>query len=241
MNIDYDKIASEYAHNRKLHPKVLVKLISSSKININDRVLEVGCGTGNYIISIKNSVNCSCLGIDPSTKMLSKAEERSDSIHFELGNAESLGLQNDFLNLVFSVDVIHHLINCFNYFQEAFRVLKPGGKVCTVTDSEWIIRNRQPLAKYFPGIVEVELRRYPRISQLRDLMDQVGFRDVIEMNVEHCFELKEIKAFQDKAFSSLHLISEEAFNKGISRMKRDLQSGPILCVSRYLLLWGTKY
>ena len=71
-------------------------------------------------------------------------------------------------------------------------------------------------------------------------MDKVGFRDVIEMNVEHCFELKEIKAFQDKAFSSLHLISEEAFNKGISRMKRDLQSGPIPCVWRYLLLWGTK-
>jgi hypothetical protein len=36
------------------------------------------------------------------------------------------------------------------------------------------------------------------------------------------------------------MISKEAFELGIERMERDLQSGPIKRISRYSLLWGTK-
>ena len=239
MKIDYNNIAIEYARNRKPQPHVLDNLISQGNVKCDDKVFEVGCGSGNYISSVKTSVNCECWGIDPSAEMLSEAKINSNNVQFGIGNAESLRFQEIFFNLVFSVDVIHHLTNCLDYFQEAYRVLIKGGKICTVTDSEWIIRNRQPLAKYFPDIVEVELKRYPCISHLRNLMDQVGFRDVIELNIENRFELNEIQAYQDKAFSSLHFISEEVFNNGISRMKRDLQSGPIPCVWRYLLLWGS--
>ncbi len=158
MNIDYNKIALDYVSHRKPQPHVLDNLISQCNVKCDDKVLEIGCGSGNYISSVKSSVNCSCWGIDPSTEMLSKAKEKSDDVEFGIGNAESLNFQDKFFNLVFSVDVIHHLTNCLDYFQEAFRVLVQGGRICTVTDSEWIIRNRQPLAKYYPDIVEVELK-----------------------------------------------------------------------------------
>jgi hypothetical protein len=58
--------------------------------------------------------------------------------------------------------------------------------------------------------------------------------------VEFPYLLTDIQAYHDKAFSSLHLIAEEAFERGIERLERDLGTGPIPCVSRYLLLWGTK-
>lgn len=41
-----------------------------------------------------------------------------------------------------SVDVIDHVTDCRDFFLEAFNGLKPAGKVCTETDSDWIIRNR---------------------------------------------------------------------------------------------------
>jgi hypothetical protein len=53
-------------------------------------------------------------------------------------------------------------------------------------------------------------------------------------------DLSDIQAYRDKAFSALLLISEAAFQRGIERMEQDLSTGPIPCVSRYLLLWGTK-
>ncbi len=238
--IDYDKIAAEYARHRGVHPGVLKGLLSTSGVGSASRVLEVGCGTGNYVIALESLAGCSCWGIDPSEQMLARASARSGKISFQPGRAERLGFPPGSFDLVFSVDVIHHVNSRLEYFREAHRTLKAGGKVCTVTDSEWIIRHRKPLANYFPETVEVELDRYPRIAALRALMERVGFGQIAEHMVEFSCPLTDIQAYRDKAFSSLHLIGEEAFQRGMERMERDLRAGPIPYVSRYLLLWGTK-
>jgi len=238
--LDYDRIAADYAAHRQVHPEVLESLASTNDDFPHPRVLEVGCGTGNYIIALERLAGSNCWGIDPSEGMLSKATERSSSVHFLLGRAEALNCSSRLFDLVFSVDVIHHVRDHLLYFIEAYRVLRLGGKVCTVTDSDWIIRNRQPLATYFPETIEPEIDRYPRIPELRDFMEQVGFDQVTEEFVEFDYQLTGIQAYRDKAFSALHLIPEDAFQRGIERMERDLITGPIPCVSRYVLLWGTK-
>jgi len=240
MKIDYDRIASEYSKHRKVHPRVLAELISCGALGKGSKVLEVGCGTGNYAVALKALVECEIWAIDPSEEMLCRARERSAEIHFSSGKAEQLCFQQGFFDMVFSVDVIHHLSGPPNFFREAHRVLKRGGSVCTVTDSEWIIRHREPLALYFPETVEVELKRYPRIDELKRIMTQFGFGEVKESMAEFPYDLHDVQAYRDKAFSSLHLISEETFELGIERMERDLRTGPIKCVSRYSLLWGTK-
>jgi SAM-dependent methyltransferase len=238
--VDYDQIASEYARHRQVHPGVLRSLLSISRVGRASKVLEVGCGTGNYIVALQALAGCSCWGIDPSEQMLSRARERSRPINLQSGKAERLDFPPDFFDLVFSVDVIHHMGDRLVYFREAYRVLRAGGKGCTVTDSERIIRHRQPLAVYFPETVEIELGRYPRIAELRDIMGQVGFDEITEDTVEFAYQLTDLQAYRDKAFSALLLIPEDAFRRGIERMEQDLRIGPIQCVSRYLLLWGAK-
>ncbi len=237
--LDYDKLASDYARHRGVNPEVLKGLLATSEVSASSKVLEVGCGTGNYTVAIETAVGCSCWGVDPSQEMLSRARVRSESIDLKLGSAEFLDFPANFFDLVFSVDVIHHVADRAAYFQEAHRVLRASANVCTVTDSEWIIRNR-PLSLYFPETVEVELRRYPRIGVLRKIMARAGFRQISETMVETHDSLSDIQPYRDKAFSSLHLISEEAFQRGIERMERELLSGPILRTIRYLLLWGAK-
>jgi len=238
--IDYDQIALEYARHRKVHPQVLRGLLVESGIDGQSRVLEVGCGTGNYIVAVESAVGCSCWGIDPSPEMLAEASARPGSVTFKIGRAERLPFPAGFFDLVFSVDVIHHLENITAYFREVRRVLKPGGQVCTVTDSEWIIRHREPLAAYFPETVSADLARYPRVTELRDIMRRIGFRETAECVVEFPYLLVDAQAYRDRAFSSLFLIGEEAWKRGLAGLERDLQSGPIRCVYRYVLLWGTR-
>jgi len=240
MMVDYNSLAREYARHRQVLPEVLKNLVETSGLIPASQVLDVGYGTGNYAIALEKAIGCSCWGIEPSEQMLAKAQERTRNVNFKMGKAEQLDYPSEFFDLVFSVDVIHHVGDRPAYFREAHRVLKKGGKVCTVTDSEEIIRRRQPLSVYFPETIEIELQRYPRISDLRTMMVKAEFTGLQETVVEENYELTDIQRYRDKAYSSLHLISAEAFERGIRHMEQDLQEHPIPATPRYLLLWGVK-
>jgi SAM-dependent methyltransferase len=238
--IDYDRFAAEYARNRRIQPEVFRALVTGAGIGATSRVLEVGCGTGNYITALQGLTGCACRGLDPSEEMLARARARSEAVPFQAGRAEALPFPDASFDLVFSVDAIHHVDNRSQAFREAFRVLCPGGKVCTATDSDWIIRNRQPLATYFPDTVGVDLGRYPSLAELRDGMAVAGFVDVAEQQVEFAYQVTDARPYRERAFSCLRLIPEEAFRAGLQRLEQDLRAGPVAGVSRYVLLWGTK-
>jgi ubiquinone/menaquinone biosynthesis C-methylase UbiE len=238
--LNYDHLAVEYAKHRKIHPGVMADMVSNSKLTSSSRVLEVGCGTCNYLLAIQQATGCTCYGIDPSQEMLAKAQERSTQLILARGKGEKLDFPDATFDLVFSVDVIHHVVDRQGYFFEAFRALRAGGKCCTVTDSEWIIHHRIPLTAYFPETVPIELQRYPRIPDLEMLMTEAGFNQITSKMVEFPYLLVDIQPYRDKAFSSLHLIKPDEYRRGIEHMEHDLAQSPIPCISYYLLLWGQK-
>lgn len=240
MSMDYDPMAEDYAHHRRTHPGVFASLLKAGPTETTGSILEVGCGTGNYITALQETLGCVCTGIDPSKEMLARASAHNSRMNFRVGRAERLDFPEAAFDLVFSVDVIHHVEDRATYYREALRVLKPGGHLCTVTDTEEMIRTRQPQAYYFPECVEPEVKRYPRIDDLHKMMEAAGFQNIYETRVEHCSTLQNIQAYKDKAFSSLYLMPEEAFERGIRRMEADLLIAPIPVISRYLLLWGQR-
>ena len=133
--VNYDQAAAAYAAHRQIHAGVLAELTRGDRLGPASRVLEVGCGTGNYARAIADCLGCTVLGLDPSTGMLAHARRGPEPAFWLQGRAEELPLVSASADLLFSVDVIHHVAAPAGFFREAARVLRPGGCVCTVTDS----------------------------------------------------------------------------------------------------------
>jgi ubiquinone/menaquinone biosynthesis C-methylase UbiE len=236
--IDYDQGASEYAAHRQVHAGVFRELCARSGLGPGSRVLEVGCGTGNYITALAGTLGCTACGLDPSIGMLARA--RSERVHCLLGRAQELGFADGAFGLIFSVDVIHHVGDRAAFYQEAARALQPGGRICTVTDSADMIRRREILSGYFPETVEIEIARYPRIAQLEAWMDAAGLEISRTAAVEEPYEITSAQPFRDRAYSSLHLIPDGAWRAGVERLERDLDHGPVRGAARYACVWAHK-
>lgn len=236
--IDYNESASEYAAHRQVHGGVFRELSTRAAMSPDSRVLEVGCGTGNYAVALAETFDCAACGLDPSIEMLARARARG--LYCLLGRAEELGFADGTFGLVFSVDVIHHVSQEAAFYREAARILRPGGWLCTVTDSAEMIRRREILSGYFPETVEIELARYPRVSQLKAWMHSAGLEAFRVAAVEESYEVTSAQPFRDRAYSSLHLISEAVWRAGVERLERDLSRGPIQGVARYACVWGGK-
>ena len=244
---DYNQLAEAYGRNRTLHPDVLAALIERGRLGPDSRILEIGCGTGNYITAIAEATGAICTGVDPSREMLRIArsnpglpKNRRDRVDpegtFIRAPAEELPLADRQFDLVYSVDVIHHVQERDQAAREMYRVLKPGGVAMIVTESEGDLRNRTPHIVYFPEIVEVELGRYPSIAEIEGELASAGLAVGEAIQVSRPQQVDDITPFRDKAYSSLHLIGDEAFAAGLARLKADLERGPVPGVRRYTIV-----
>ncbi len=238
--VNYDGLAREYAQHRGPLPVVTQALIEGGSLTRDSRVLELGCGTGNYVLALQDAAGCACWGIDRSEEMLAHARARAGDVAFALGDATHLGFADNSFDLVFSVDVIHHIEAKADFYKEAYRLLVPGGRLCTMTDSEELIRNSMVLSRYFPETVPVNIARYPTVNEHREWMTRAGFREFSEAVVSHPVTVTDSGCYASKANSTLHMIPAHAFEHGLMRLERDLAAGPVTGLRRYLGLWGTK-
>ena len=85
------------------------------------RVLELGCGTGVILESLKPSYG---VGIDLSPGMVAVARQKRPNLRFEVGDIEHLALKESF-DYVVMVDLVEHLSNLQGSFENLARILSP--------------------------------------------------------------------------------------------------------------------
>jgi ubiquinone/menaquinone biosynthesis C-methylase UbiE len=116
----YDEIAQGYEELHKEEQEKKIELIKSHiSINPNDKLLDVGCGTG----LTTEPWGCSCYGIDPSKGLLERARQR-DKIEYKLAPAEDIPYPDDFFDIVVSVTAIQNFDDVKKGLNEIKRVCK---------------------------------------------------------------------------------------------------------------------
>ena len=222
--MNYDSFAASYARTRWALPWILSPISSViSNLGEGSIIVDIGCGTGDYVATLsKKYDDRRFFGFDLANEMLDIARTRYKDAEFQSGNAdEQFPYPDDFADMLYCVDVIHHLADLTMFFGESFRVLKNPGMIVIVTDSEDDIRGRS-LSEYFPEVLNVELARYPSIKELLHIANSVGFKKTCHEETSGHIEIDEefISKLDNKCSSALRLISDEAHRAGMERVKR---------------------
>lgn len=92
--MDYDDYAKHYAHTRWAVPWIVGPLIAEAGgLPRGARIVEVGCGTGNYVIALSQAVpQYAYGGFDRSDEMLAVARQRWGRIRrLDLPLAQAFG------------------------------------------------------------------------------------------------------------------------------------------------------
>lgn len=101
------------------------------RIDETSAVLELGCGTGDVAAQLAG-LGCRVVGIDFSENMVDIASNRFPEIKFEVADAEAIPSDAGAFDVVVSCYTAHHFARPERVFEEARRVLKPGGRVAVV-------------------------------------------------------------------------------------------------------------
>ena len=229
---DYSEIANTY--NKRYDENFLVNIEKEIKSIITSNhyktILEAGCGTGRWISSLEDK-NINIFGLDYSFDMMKipKAEKS----HLQLINADAVDIpfKNNFFDLIFCVNAIHHFPDKEKFIAECKRTLTNNGMIAVFgvdphIDKDWYVYD------YFDSVYENDLKRFPSTDQLKNILHDLKFEMIENKIVEKVFNLKTGKDIFNDPFlqknhsSQLANLSDEEYQSGVDKIKRQIEENP---------------
>lgn len=243
MPVDYDTISQVYDDVRRADVDLINAFMQEVRLDASAQVLDIGCGTGNYTDLVQRFTGATVCGVEPSEGMISKAAAKNLHLILKIGDAAHLPFDAARFDFAYMTDVIHHVPDLRAMFAEIRRVLKPGGKVCIVTQSHAQIAAR-PIARFFPGTIRVDQARYPDIPAI--IAAAAGFTasptavlfegEPVELDAAF------LELVRKKGYSMLHLITETEYETGLQALESALAQRPMLIAhgAGETLVWLTR-
>ncbi len=239
--MDYHAYAPLYAQTRSAVPWILAPLARAARaVPPGVAIVEIGCGTGNYVIALATAVPGRVYkGFDLTPEMLQVARGRSSAVEWTTSDADqAFPYADGSTALAFAVDVVHHLCRLDIFFAEAARILVPGGSLLVVTDSEETMRQRS-LTHFFPEILAIELARYPTFDDLHAAAKGAGLAAVSEEPATGYIPLDEdfIAKLAARCSSAMRLIPPAAHERGMERVRAAAARGESWFSCYTVLAW----
>jgi ubiquinone/menaquinone biosynthesis C-methylase UbiE len=182
--------------------------VALASLKEGETVLDLGSGGGidAFLAAKRVGSQGKVIGVDMTEEMVKKAKETAakhgyGNVEFKLGDIEGLPIEDNSIDIIISNCVINLAPDKERVFQEAYRVLKPGGRIMIsdiVTEGELSEEVKQSLEAW-AGCVAGTLEK----DQYLALIKRVGFRNVAivsERTSGNCCLIAKIASVQVQGF-----------------------------------------
>lgn len=158
---DHEVLLQQYADGRSLDARAnlyawqqprhdLVATVLSYIPMDCDRVLDVGCGRGQYLAGLRGMQHVG-IGVDLSPGLAAEAKELTGQPTI-VGDALDLPIGDDVIGATFALHMLNHLADPVRGLEECRRVTRPGGAVIVLTNSNEHIAEHRALAGEAAGL-----------------------------------------------------------------------------------------
>jgi SAM-dependent methyltransferase len=186
-------------------------------------VLDLGSGTGLWAESFAAWFGADIVGVEPSDAMRREAARKRlpPKVAFIGGRAESIPLKSGSCECAWLSTVLHHISDLESCTSELRRVVRTDGVVLIrngfgdrLDGIHWL--------DFFPAAKELAARRWPTVEETAQAFRKAGFEverlEVVPEVVADDF-LAYHARIRVRAISTLNLISDEAFEDGLTRLE----------------------
>ena len=227
MEIDYEVQAEIYENTRGVEPLVYSLLSALLRPRKGDKILDFGCGTGNYLCQFVSDYQIEPYGIEPATQMRLIAQSKLPAQRIRNGDHTRRPFPELQFDKLYCTDVIHHIRQLDDMFLNLFDAAESGAKFCVCTESPHQLGEKYWI-RYFPEILEADLQRFYPIQKVVRSGQSAGWehRETITTENELVAAISPnfIERVRHKTLSVFHLIPEEAYRRGLALMEADYQA-----------------
>jgi cyclopropane fatty-acyl-phospholipid synthase-like methyltransferase len=161
-------------------------VLSQLQMSTADKVLEVGCGLGRgTALVLEDFKPASIHAIDRCKVQVERALETNqgtinkypNQLFFVQGIAEHIPFLSNSFDKVFSIEALQHFDNIQAFAKEAYRVLKPNGRIAVATYFGKSKQASRELNKLIP-IIEGGTDHAYFITDFKQNLEEAGFKEV---------------------------------------------------------------
>lgn len=202
-------------------------ILSHSDIQSNHKVLDAGCGVGGAAFFINRMTKANVTGITLSEKQINTAKgfkqelNLGDEVSFQINDYTNTGFPDASFDRIWACESVCHANPKLDFTKEAYRLLKPGGKLVVCDFFKTQANQEDPNDWVHKWGLTWGVPHFSASEDFRNDLIEAGFSDIACNDYTENIQKSAKRLYLSALMGMVPSIVYNTLNPGVSRFARD--------------------